>query len=80
MSAWRRVSRMRFLGVARALQDGHGPATVAHRFGVSRSVVERAAETFGIDLTAARVAEAAEREAVRQMFARAIVEIAKDKE
>mgnify|MGYP003554058552 FL=1 len=63
---------MRFLGVARALQDGLGPATVAHRFGVSRSVVDRAAETFGIDLTAARAAEAAEREAARAAKASAV--------
>ena len=63
---------MRFLGVARALQDGLGPATVAHRFGVSRSVVDRAAEAFSIDLTAARAAEAAEREAAREAKASAV--------
>ena len=63
---------MRFLGVARALQDGLGPSEVARRFDVPRSVVDRAAETFGIDLTAARAAEAAEREAARAAKASAV--------
>ncbi len=63
---------MRFLGVARALQDGLGPSEVARRFDVPRSVVDRAAEAFGIDLTAARAAEAAEREAAREAKASAV--------
>ena len=63
---------MRFLGVARALQDGLGPAAVARRFDVARSVVERAAEAYGIDLVAADAAEVAEREAAREAKASAM--------
>lgn len=80
MSARRHVGRVRFSGIVRALQDGLGPAAVARRFDVARSVVERAAETFGIDLTAARAAEAAEREAARAAKASAVEQARAERE
>ena len=72
MSARRHVGRVRFSGIVRALQDGLGPAAVARRFDVARSVVERAAEAYGIDLVAADAAEVAEREAAREAKASAM--------
>lgn len=72
MSARRHVGRVRFSGIVRALQDGLGPAAVARRFDVARSVVERAAEAYGIDLAAAAAAEVAEREAAREAKASAM--------